>query len=247
MQTVTYDKPLTAEQPASALAASSDRRNQLTRALLAGSLVAGPIYILVGALQIAIRPGFDITRHDLSLLSNGPLGWIQITNFLVTGLLTIVGALGMRRALAAVGGRGRTWGPLLLGLYGLGLIGAGIFVADPMNGFPPGAATAAAGTMSGHSLLHLVSGSLGFLGLIAASFVFARRFAAQGKRAWAAYSVATGVLFFAAFVGIAAGSQQAGATLTIVTLAFYIAVVLGWAWVSAVSARLAAELRDEKR
>src|SRR5579859_2656292 len=101
MQTVTYDQPLTAEHLASAQAAGSDRRRQLTRALLAGSLLAGPVYILVGALQIAIRPGFDITRHDLSLLSNGPLGWIQITNFIVSGVLVIAGALGVRRALRA--------------------------------------------------------------------------------------------------------------------------------------------------
>jgi hypothetical protein len=246
MKSLTYSTgekadSLTAEVSSKDAAAQAAAK-KVTRALLAGGIVAGPIYILVGALQIAIRPGFDITRHDLSLLSNGHLGWIQIANFLLTGALTILGAAGMRRALTT--GRGRLWGPLLVGLYGLGLIGAGLFVADPMNGFPPGSTTVA-NTMSGHSLMHLVSGAVGFLGLIAACFVFARRLAARGQRAWAVYSVATGVLFFAAFVGIASGSQQAGATLTIVTLGFYVAVVLGWAWVSAIAARLMAELLHE--
>jgi hypothetical protein len=72
--------------------------------------------------QMLVRDGFDIRRHALSLLTNGNLGWIQILNFVLTGLLVIAGAFGMRRALRW--GRGRTWGPLLLGVHGLGLIGA---------------------------------------------------------------------------------------------------------------------------
>jgi hypothetical protein len=47
------------------------------------------------------------------------------------------------------------------------------------------------------------------------------------------YSVITGVVFFAAFIGIASGS---GDTWTI--LGFWIGVVLAWSWVSALSARL---------
>ncbi len=220
---------------------SSD--TQWTRALLACGAIAGPLYIIVGLIQIFIRPGFDVTRHDLSLTSNGDLGWIQIANFLVTGLLTIAGAVGMRRAMR--GSLGGTWGPLLIGVYGVGLIGAGIFVADPMNGFPPGTPVGAT-AISWHGILHLLSGAVGFLGLIGACFVFARRFAALGQRGWAAYSIATGVIFFAAFFGIATGSQQGGATLAFVTIAFTVAVVLGWAWVSAMAARLMAELAGAK-
>ena len=108
----------------------------VTRALLAGGVVAGPLYMGIGVIEILIRPGFDIRRHELSLMSIGDLGWIQIASFLVTGLLVLGCAVGMRRVMRS--GRGRTWGPLLIGLYGLGLIAAGIFVADPINGFPPG-------------------------------------------------------------------------------------------------------------
>ncbi|HLZ59912.1 MAG TPA: DUF998 domain-containing protein [Ktedonosporobacter sp.] len=215
---------------------SSDAR--LTRTLLFCGVVAGPIYIIVGATEMFTRPGFDPTRHDLSLMSNGDLGWIHISMFILTGLLTIAGAVGMRRALA--GGRGGTWGPLLLGLYGLGLIGAGFFVADPALGFPPGT-PADAHTVSWHGLMHFVSGAIGFIGLIAACFVLARRFAAQKLRGWAVYSVATGVIFFAAFVGIAVGSSAAGAIAKFVILAFTAAVVIGWAWVSAISWKLLGE------
>ncbi|MEO8956446.1 MAG: hypothetical protein ABI465_17990 [Ktedonobacteraceae bacterium] len=53
-----------------------------------------------------------------------------------------------------------------------------------------------------------------------------------------AYSVATGVIYLAAFVGIAVGSNAVGIITTVVILAFSVAVVLGWAWVSAVAAKL---------
>ncbi|HEX8036596.1 MAG TPA: DUF998 domain-containing protein [Ktedonobacterales bacterium] len=208
---------------------------KVTRALLTCGVVAGPIYIVAGAIQAATRAGFDIRRHDISLLSNGNLGWIQITNFVLTGLLTIAGAVGMRRILQ--GSRGGTWGPLLVGVYGLGLIGAGLFTADPALGFPPGT-PADAHAISGHGLMHFVSGGVGFLALIAACFVFARRFASLGQRSWSVYSLATGVIFFAAFVGIAVGSNGSGAALTAVILAFSVAVVLAWAWISAMAVRM---------
>lgn len=211
--------------------------NMVTRGLLLAGAAAGPLYVAVGLIQTLTRPGFDLTRHEVSLLSNGALGWIQITNFVLSGVLVIAGAAGMRNALrSSLGG---TWGPLLVGVYGLGLIGAGVFVADPMNGFPPGTAAGMPKMLSAHAVGHLVSGSVGFIGLIAACFVFARRFASGGRRGWAAYSLVTGVLFLAAFLGIASGSQQRA-----INVAFGIAVVLGWTWITAVAAWLARQLRE---
>jgi len=59
------------------------------------------------------------------------------------------------------------------------------------------------------------------------------RFAAEGRRGWAAFSRVTGVVFLAAFVGIASGS---GSTATVVP--FVAAVVLVSAWMAAVAAHL---------
>lgn len=225
------------------IGASSETTAKVTRALLICGVLAGPLYIVVSIIEMLTRPGFDLRRHSLSLLSNGNFGWIHIALFLSTGMLTIAGAVGMWRVLR--GSRGGTWGPVLVGLYGLGLIGAGIFVADPALGFPPGT-PADANIISGRGLMHFISGGVGFLGLIAACFVFARRFAVCKQWGWAVYSVATGVLFFAAFFGIAAGSQQGGVVLTFVNLAFTVAVVLGWAWVSTMAVRELAELPNVK-
>jgi len=122
--------------------------------------------------------------------------WIQIANFEVSGLLVIAGALGMWRVLR--GSRGGIWGPLLLGIYGLGLIGAGIFSADPALGFQPGTPEDAT-AISWHGILHFMIGGIDFFGLIASCFMFARRFAALHQPGRAAYCVATGVLFRVAY------------------------------------------------
>jgi hypothetical membrane protein len=204
---------------------------RLTKALLTCGLSAGPFYVIVGLIQMAIRPGFDITRHSLSLLTNGNLGWIQVLNFLVTGLLLIAGAVGARRALRS--GLGSKWAPRMLGLYGLGLMGAGIFSADPALGFPPGTPLEN-NPISWHGMLHLIVGTIGFIGFIAACFIFARRFKSLQQTGWVWYSLITGILFLVAFVGIASGSKGP------VSAFFAIAVVLGSTWISALQSRLKA-------
>ena len=221
---------------AAGAASSSVEIMNRTKALLAYGILAGPIYIGVGILEILLREGFDLTRHDLSLMSNGSFGWIHIGLMVGTGLLTILGAIGTHRAMHT--GRASTWGPRLIAVYGLGLIGAGLFVADPANGFPPGTPGGLPNAVSINSLLHIISGGFGFLALIAACFVFARRFAGLRQPVWAAASVATGVIFFAAFVGIASGSAGDAATVASVTIAFSIAVVIAWSWISVLFARL---------
>lgn len=68
--------------------------------------------------QSFTRAGFDLRQVPLSLLSLGDLGWIQIANFIITGLLALACAIGIRRAFA--GSKGGTWGPLLIATCGLG-------------------------------------------------------------------------------------------------------------------------------
>ncbi len=183
----------------------------------------------------AILEGYDPARQDLSLLSNGNLGWVQITNFVISGGLTVAFAVGLARSLK--NGLGRTWGPRLLALYGLGLIAAGAFIADPMDGFPPGTPSGKALHPTWHGTLHLVSGSIAFVGLIAAYLVFALRFFRSGQRGWARGSATVGIFYFVAFVGIAGGSQESGSTLVGVTVGFTVAVVLGWIWIFTMATR----------
>ena len=189
--------------------------------LLTLGAAAGPLYIVVGLLQVLMREGFDPRRHALSLLSNGEGGWIQVTNFIVCGVLVLLGAVGCRKALRSQ--RAGTWGPMLLGTYGLGLVAAGIFPADPVQGFPPGSEASEA--LSRDGLLHFVFGGIAFYALIAACFVFARRYFGTGRKGLAWYSIVTGAGFFSAFAAIASGSQSPA-----VLIAFYIAVAWAWVW-----------------
>ncbi|HEX9338430.1 MAG TPA: DUF998 domain-containing protein [Pseudonocardiaceae bacterium] len=195
-----------------------DRTGAVTRSLLGYGVLAGPFYVVVGVIQGLTRHGFNFARHDLSLLANGSLGWIQIVNLVLSGLMTVAAAVGMRRTR-----RAGTWGPRLVAGYGIGLVLAGVFTADPMNGFPMGAPPGKPAGMSWHSLLHIAAGSVGFLCLIAACFVLARRF-----RAW--YSRITGVLFAVSFLGITSGSGSPA-----IVLGFSAGVLLAWTWLAVTS------------
>jgi hypothetical protein len=207
---------------------------KVTRALLACGVVAGPLFMVVALLQAFTRPGFDLRRHALSMLSLGDLGWIQVTNFELTGLLAVALAIGIRRALRA--GPAGTWGPPLIGAYGVGFIIAGIFPIDPALGFPPGAPTGFTG-FSWHASLHFLGFTVAFIGLIAACLVFARRFARLRRRGWAAYSVATGV---AGFALIALGMTGVVAA----SVAFAVMGLVTSAWIAVIALRLLSE-QDE--
>lgn len=204
----------------------------LTKDLLVFGIVAGPLWEAVLWAQVLIRDGVNPLRHPASVLANGSLGWIQSANFVLAGAMIIAAAVGMRRALRS--GRGRTWAPLLVGAYGAGLVCAGIFRADPAYGFPAGT-PAGQGAGSWHSGLHYLFASLGFLALIVACFVLARRFTGLGQRGWAAFSVITGVCFLAAnLTGLVIGSAHPAVFTTILD----VAVALVWVWISAVSLHL---------
>lgn len=115
---------------------STRNSSAAARILLAAGIAAGPVYVLVGLVEAFTRSGFDLARHSLSLLTNGDRGWIHMAMLVTTGLLTMAGAVGLRQSLT--GGPGRSWGPILVGIYGAGLVAAGLLTADPAQGFPPG-------------------------------------------------------------------------------------------------------------
>ncbi|MFI9551030.1 DUF998 domain-containing protein [Nonomuraea endophytica] len=200
----------------------------MNRTLLMCGVLAGPLYVLVSLAQALTREPFDLTRHAASLLSNGDLGWIQIANFVITGALVIAFSHALKRP----------WAPWLIRVYGLGLIGAGAFVADPALGFPAGTPDGPPAAITWHGMLHFVAGGIGFLCMIAACLLHARRHAAERRTGWALFSALTGVLFLAAFAGIASGNASA-----LVNVAFALAVVLSWSWISATGLRFLREAR----
>jgi uncharacterized protein DUF998 len=199
-----------------------------TGALLLCGAAAGPWYVLAGSIEAATRRGFDLRHQDLSLLANGALGWIHIAVFVITGALLLAGSRGLSDTFAGQGRAARS-GPRLLAAYGAGMILAGVFVADPMSGFPPGTPTGKATHVSGHGTMHFVASGLAFVALIGACLVLAARYSGQGRRRFAAFSRVTGVLFVVAFVGIATGSSAAW-----IVVGFGLAVVLAFGWLTTV-------------
>lgn len=202
----------------STLTRQCDPATATTRSLLGWGAVAGPWYVAVSLAQALTRDGFDLTRHPWSALENGPWGWIQSANLVLTGAMLVAFAVGVRRAL------GPGWAPRLLALYGLGLAAAGILTADPVAGFPAGSP---GGEVSWHGTLHLAAGGVGFLAMAAACLVLARRL----PPGWALFSRVTGVAFVTAFAGITTGSPAA-------TLPFVAAVVLSFGWLAGLAVRL---------
>ncbi|MEV4116183.1 DUF998 domain-containing protein [Nonomuraea sp. NPDC049695] len=198
-----------------------------TRTLLICGIIAGPLYIVVVAVQMLTRSGFDIGRYPASILSNGDLGWIQIGNFLVSGLLFVACAIGLHRVLGPASGWGGTWGPRLIGILGAGMTAGAVFSADPVDGFPPGTPLGAPTSISWHGLMHVLVAGVAFIALIAACFVFARRFAAARRYGWAAFGRVTGALFLATWISIFVlpGARPAN-------VAFAIAIALALTWTS---------------
>lgn len=202
-----------------------NRVNETTRRLLLCGVVAGSVYIIVGLAQILLRDGFDATRHPLSMMSLGEWGWVQIANFIVCGALTLLGAVGLYRAVRT----NRAWaiGAILVGVFGIGTIGGGIFTTDPSLGFPPGTPDTYPETMSTSGLLHFIFGQLGFLALIVGSFFFARYFAVIKQSGWMWFSIFTGAFFlFSIFAGIVMMGSAWG------MISLYLAVALCWVWLS---------------
>jgi hypothetical protein len=207
-------------------AIACDPATRITKSLLGYGVIAGPIYVGVSLTEALTRTGFDLTRHSWSLLSNGGPGWIHITLFLLTGAMVLAFAAGLRRATGSV------WAARLVGVFGASLVGAGIFRADPALGFPAGTPDGP-GTVSWHGALHLLCGATGFLCLVVAAVILARRHAAAGERGWSTYTLISSFGFFASFVGIATSGGAAWSTLT-----FIAGVLAIFTWMSLSAAHL---------
>ncbi|WP_446218636.1 DUF998 domain-containing protein [Micromonospora sp. IBHARD004] len=159
-----------------------------TRTLLAAGIATGPLFGVVATAQVLTRDGFDLSRQPLSLLALGEHGWIQTANFVLTGLLALAGAAGLRRVLrGTVAG---TWGPALVAVFGVGLIVAGAMPSDPSMGWPAGAPEGSPDSLSWHAIGHGVGAMLAFGSLTIACLVFARRYLRTGRRGWAVFSLA---------------------------------------------------------
>lgn len=211
------------------------KTNVKTKMLLACGAIGGPLFVATFLVEGATRANYDPLRHPVSSLALGDSGWTQDANFIVAGLLTLAFAVGLRRALRPFGGS--IWGPLLVGVWGIGLLGAGIFPTDPVSGYPPGAPDRLSG-YTWHGALHDIFSLLAFVALAVACFVFGRHFARWGERGWAIYSVVSGLVFVVAFVLSSVGFGEVQGLVDLAGLFQRVAVTVGFGWLTLLAVRL---------
>lgn len=197
-----------------------------SRSLLRYGVLAGPFYLTIGLVQAFVRDGFDLARHPLSLLANGPGGWVQTANFVLTGMMVLAAAVGIRRALGPKS-RAMSW---CLGGFGASMILAAVFPADPVDGFPVGTPEGYPESISTPGMIHFIAAMLGFLSLAVSCFFAARAMSRRDSSSVARFSLFSGIAILLGFFG--------GPLLSAGTLGIWFSVVVGWIWLAAVSLHL---------
>jgi len=177
---------------------------------LAGGVLAGPLFVGAFTAIGAARSGYDWRRHAVSSLACGHDGWLQRANFIVTGVLLCSGARGLARCPNSVESRVV---PALMGAAGAGLIGSGMFVTDPVAGFPPvtvGEVGLTETVPSREGMLHNLSAVPIFVGIPVAGLASALTAARDHDYGWAWYSVGSSVAMVVSFVlfGAAFGGRE---------------------------------------
>lgn len=214
------------------------RHSHGTRLLIACGAIGPLVFIITFLIEGATRPGYSAWHNFVSDLSESSLGWMQIANFLFCGALVFCFAIGLRQVIRS--GKGATWGPILLGAFGLSLIVAGLFVTDPSLGYYPLGSPAGVQTL--HGTIHGTNAPLAFGLLTIAIFVFARRFASKRLwRGWAVYSLVTGVVCavtFIACLAVAVLDEQGFLPNSPTGLLERITIIAGWGWIALLSIRL---------
>lgn len=219
-----------------------DVRDRATRLLLACGIAVPVLFIGVILAEGVLRPDYASMHRFGSELSLGERGWVMITNFVVTGLLVLGFAAGLRRVLA--GRPGATAAPVLAALFGVCLIVGGVFVTDPKPGNPEGMAVPDEPTV--HGIIHDANPLPFYLTLTALMVVMARRFASEpGGQPWMWCSVVAAVAVPVTFVLAAGSYDMDSGTGSHHGLWQRINFVVGLGWIAAVAARYLRLLRRD--
>lgn len=150
----------------------------MARWLLLGGVAGPAVFIMVALVLGATRPGYDPTYTFVSQLSLDGGGAWQVANFVVSGTLIALAAVGLRSSPAAGGIARRGWSAVAL--IGVGLTLLGIFRDDPWLLYPPGAGRGIGWPVSPAGWGHLLSGFATFGAFEVGALSFARGLARAG-------------------------------------------------------------------
>jgi hypothetical membrane protein len=201
--------------------------------LVWGGVVGPVVFTTVFLVLGAVRPGYEPLRHQVSYLSLGDGGWIQTASFLVTGVLVLAFAIGLRRRLT--GGVGAIGIPVAVGFAGAGLVFAGLFPTMPAFGYPPGTPNGFPTAIPLSAYVHVAGAIAFFCGLIAAPLLMARRFRRTEEPGWAALSFAATIAILVFFTASSADPSGQPFVPALAGLFQRLAILAGLGWMAVVA------------
>jgi hypothetical membrane protein len=229
---------------------SSERRSVALRLCLWAGIVGPLFFVLVFTIDGFLTPGYSAMRDVVSFLEVGPTGWIQSLNFMLTGLLLVLFALGFFQWMhprSAAGWLSVT--TVLIALSGVGLIMAGPFLPDA-----PGTAQT-----SVHGMPHSIAFTVVFFPLgLACLFVGGKFIRTAGWRIYGWYSLLAGLFsifaalgnLFSSFVVSNASSTPISATssqLAVGGLINRLLILVAFTWYMILASRLLLRERGAER
>lgn len=153
--------------------------NELRHQLAVWSgMIGSLLFLAVFVAEDVFSPDFNWLSTAVSEHSRTPHGWIQITTFIVVGLLFVIFSRGIAEELRNVPGS-RT-GPWMVGIIGVCLILSGPFVTDP------GGVVMSSPGATWHGVVHGIVGAIAFTLMPLSCFVFYRRLRSQP--AWSSFA-----------------------------------------------------------
>ncbi len=209
---------------------TTDSQNRLVTC----GVVAGRLFVTTFTVLGEGRDGYDARRDAVSSLAEGRRGWIQRTNFVVTGALYLATAAGLARQPRKVVGSGAT--PVLLAAAGAGLVGSGVFLTDAIGGLSDAPASGDR-QRSREGLLHDLCAIPIFVGIPVAAAASGRGFAKQGYSGWACYSRASALGMATTFVLFGAAFVDAPGLVAWGGLFQRVSIAAGFGWLTALSMR----------
>lgn len=143
-------------------------------------ILAPILFALLVVVASLLRPGYSQFHNFISDLGVGQYAIIQNTNFVIFGLLSIGFALGLRGGLPAPQGRALKASVLLVVIFGIGILLAGVFPENYRSGG-----------------LHTLVSSAAFLSIIAAQLLVWQGLRRKDSAVWGryrTYSLISGLL-----------------------------------------------------
>ena len=194
--------------------------------ILCGAI--GPIFLIFSyIIQERLREGYNPIMVTISALAIGPEGWVQTLTFLIAGALIIFFGYGLFKLRKTEKFSKLT--PFFIIICGIGLIGAGIFVTDPINGFPPELYVSGEGS-SFYGIIHKIFAGFLFVGLPLACFAMDKYFKFKEDLKWRIYTLFTGISSLIVFLLTTLAILHYGGLQYYAGLLERITIIIGFLW-----------------